>query len=347
MASKMRKVVITKKTKINSIQTNGFSLSISTISLFSVFVVFVSLSFYYIFVGPSNNKLKSHPTTQLDLTPSEPSVIRTRPLASVPFVPCECAWPQGNTKSESADLGCAVLDDNTNTGSTSLATKQMDVEGLRTIRGYLSEDEQNAIVDELMKYEFKPYVGKSCQEFGQNFSFYIDQPTSNYLPPNVQATAERLIKDGILKDHETPNYVLINQYTPGQGIHPHIDDDYYTDGIISVTLLSGAAIEFKRDRQNSFYKDNPLLEEKYKNNDLLECGSGYFEPGSLFALHGESRYAYKHEIKRRERDRAVYARRTNEGDLKVHHVRNIRRKMRMAVTFRRIKDEVIKTKQSG
>ena len=59
-------------------------------------------------------------------------------------------------------------------------------------------------------------------------------------------------------------------------------------------------------------------------------------------MHGESRYAYKHEIKRRESDRAVYARKTKTGAIKVHHVKNRRRRLRIALTLRHVKNEVIK-----
>ena len=145
----------------------------------------------------------------------------------------------------------------------------------------------------------------------------------------------------MLKEEERPNYVLVNRYIPGQGIYPHIDDEYYTDGIVSITLSSGAAIEFSRDHHNPYYKDHPELEDTYIKNNSLECGSGYFEPGSLFAMHGESRYAYKHEIKPRESDRVVYARKTKTGTIKVDHVKNLRRRLRIALTFRHVKKEVV------
>ena len=73
---------------------------------------------------------------------------------------------------------------------------------------------------------------------------------------------------------------------------------------------------------------------------VFVCGTGYFDPGSLFAMHGESRYAYKHEIKRRKTDRAVYATRKESGDFKIKSVKHLERKTRISLTFRRVKDEV-------
>ena len=218
----------------------------------------------------------------------------------------------------------------------------MDVDGLKTMRGYLNEKEQNEILEELSNYEFSQYVGKTCLEFGHNYSFYIDHPTSELIPPKIQSLADRLVKDGVLKEEEKSNYILVNRYTPGQGIHSHVDDDWYSDGIVSITLMAGAAIEFRRERKSPYYKKYPDLEKKYKGHNLLECGTGYFDPGSLFAMHGESRYAYRHEIKRREKDRAVYATKNAAGNLKIKSVKNLERKTRISLTFRHVKDEATK-----
>ena len=259
---------------------------------------------------------------------------------AVPFIACECARPEIDLKVEHAKIECAVEDDGTDPGAKTLSFKKMDAEGLDTLRGYLTEEQQKGILEELSHFEFSQYVGKTCLEFGHNYSFYINEPTADFMPPKIKLLSDRLVKDGVLKEEERSDHILVNKYTPGQGIHSHIDDDWYTDGIVSITLMSGAAIEFRRERKNNYYKTNPHLEEKYKDNTLLECGTGYFDPGSLFVMHGESRYAYKHEIKRRKTDRAVYATKKESGDFKVKSVKHLERKTRISLTFRRVKDEV-------
>ena len=259
---------------------------------------------------------------------------------TVPFVACECARPESDLKVEHAKIECAVEDDGTDPGAKTLSFKKLDAEGLDTLRGYLTEEQQLGILEELSHFEFSQYVGKTCLEFGHNYSFYINEPTAEFMPPKIKLLSDRLVKDGVLKEEERPDHILVNKYTPGQGIHSHIDDDWYTDGIASITLMSGAAIEFRRERKNDYYKTNPHLEEKYKDNTLLECGTGYFDPGSLFVMNGESRYAYKHEIKRRKTDRAVYAKKNESGDFKVNSVKHLERKTRISLTFRRVKDEV-------
>ena len=270
------------------------------------------------------------------------SSISDNTYPTIPFVACECARPQNDLSLEHAKIECAVEYDESDPGAKSFSPKQMDVGGLKAIRGYLVEEEQNEILEELSNYEFSQYIGKTCLEFGHNYSFYIDNPTSEIIPPKIQSIADRLVRDGVLKEEEKSNHILVNKYTPGQGIHSHVDDDWYTDGIVSITLMAGAAIEFRRERNNPYYKQYHNLERKYQGNKILECGTGYFDPGSLFAMHGESRYAYRHEIKRREKDRAVYASKNADGKLEIKSVKNLERKTRISLTFRHVKDEATK-----
>ena len=290
-----------------------------------------------------SNKTDLKETTHVDTTDDNLYDLKdniSNSYRTVPFVACECARPESDLKIEHAKIECAVEDDDTDPGAKTLSLKKLDAQGLNTLRGYLTEEQQNGILEELSHFEFSQYVGKTCLEFGHNYSFYINEPTAEFMPPKIKLLSDRLVKDGVLKEEERSDHILVNKYAPGQGIHSHIDDDWYTDGIVSITLMSGAAIEFRRERKNNYYKTNSHLEEKYKDNTLLECGTGYFDPGSLFAMHGESRYAYKHEIKRRKTDRAVYATRKESGDFKIKSVKHLERKTRISLTFRRVKDEV-------
>ena len=92
----------------------------------------------------------------------------------------------------------------------------MDVDGLTTMQEYLNEEHQKEILEEISMYEFSDYVGKTCQEFGHNYSFYIQSPTAETIPPKIQSLADRLVRDGVLKEDERSDHILVNRYTPGQ-----------------------------------------------------------------------------------------------------------------------------------
>ena len=268
--------------------------------------------------------------------------------SQIPFVPCQCSDPELSLEEWSKTRRCAVLDDGQReAGVQSLAPQAMDIDGLVTITDYVSLPEQQAIVDELVQSgPFEAYAGKSCQEFGMPFSFYARKTTGLEIPPLLQQLAARLVDDKILAT--MPNYVLVNRYFPGEGIHAHIDDGYYEDGIVSVTLLAGASLNFFRDKSSPYYKQDASRHNKYRSGDLLECGAGYFSPGSLFAMHTEARYGYKHEIQRRRADGIVYASGLDQNsDPIVTRTAQLPRKTRYAVTFRTVRKPVIAAFRAG
>ena len=276
-----------------------------------------------------------------------------RALAGIPFVPCACSDPgtvaNWDTKRR---LDCAVLDDGTQDGASSLANQQMQMDGMVTFVDYLSQEDETEILNELNVQEWLDYSGKTCQEHGQSFSFYLREPTSDIMPPSLQRLAQRLVDDSLVS--MLPNYVLVNRYTTGQGIHAHIDDTYYDDGIAGFTLGSGASLDFFRDVDNPYYKSSEGKNNSKKYADgtgVLQCGTGFLTPGSVFVMHREARYGYKHEMKRRSADTVVYAtvNTTASGSGRIHitRVEEVKRSLRYAVTFRHVKQQVIDDRSAG
>ena len=91
-----------------------------------------------------------------------PPVVKHRQLvaAAVPFVPCHCSDP--DTIADDF-LECSVLEGVTAAGDGSLSTSKMDVDGLVSIVGYLSDAEQKAVIAELEIHPFHFYAGKFAQ----------------------------------------------------------------------------------------------------------------------------------------------------------------------------------------
>jgi len=102
---------------------------------------------------------------------------------------------------------------------------------------------------------------------------------------------------------ETPDQLIVNEYFPGQGIAPHVDNKQFADGIVSVSLGSDCVMEFTHVKTQT--KIQLLLERR-----------------SLLLLTGESRYDWKHGINAVKTD-------TING-LKIH------RQRRVSFTFRRV-----------
>ena len=128
-----------------------------------------------------------------------------------------------------------------------------------------------------------------------------------------------------------------------------MDDTYYEDGIAGFTLGAGAALDFFRDPTLPFYNSQEGQAHAIKyNGTILECGTGFLTPGSVFIMHREARYGYKHEMKRRHADIVHYAvHNKSSSETQITRVVEMPRKMRYAVTFREVKEQVIKDRVVG
>ena len=201
---------------------------------------------------------------------------------------------------------------------------------LTALREWLNASEREALLAELESHPFLTYVGKHVQEYGMNFSFYGAKTTLPVLPPFLEALAHRLVETGLLRT--LPNYVLVNRYRPGEGIHPHVDDAYYEDGIASISLESTAALVFFRNRGSDadFTGFSP------------DCVGFLAEPGFTFAMHGAARYVWKHEMPQRDVDGEALDLDTLKPTWRHRH-----RTRRTAVTFRVVKAGVIASKLRG
>ena len=284
--------------------------------------------------------------------------VSLRPTA-VPFVPCACSHPQAAAGwSDGMRMRCAIVEYSpvdggaqpsrvsggggsaaaVRSGGRSLSPQQMDMDGMASVTRWLTEAQQAALLDELNGYPFQPYMSgelaRSCQEFGQPFTFYVDRPTSATIPPLLARLARRLVEEAPHFLSRLPNHILVNRYEAGQGIHKHVDDHFYSDGIAGLSLGSGAALDFEHTSlANKFYSETEYgrnLSRKYRIyrgaehvgtgpadgggewiTPLLKCGTGYLPPGSLFILHREARYAYTHEVSRRLADAVQFATRNS------------------------------------
>ncbi|KAI9703629.1 MAG: Alpha-ketoglutarate-dependent dioxygenase alkB 6 [Candelina mexicana] len=83
--------------------------------------------------------------------------------------------------------------------------------------------------------------------------------------------------------HKAPNHVLINEYTPGQGIMPHEDGDAYYPLVATVSLGSATVLDiYSKNEEGQKRKEVPRYRILQERRSLLVTG------GEMYTdhLHG-------------------------------------------------------------
>ncbi len=127
------------------------------------------------------------------------------------------------------------------------------------------------------------------------------------MPPLIHGLSLELLEQQIV--HQQPDQVIINEYSPGEGIKPHKDRNYYDNQICGVNLGSGCIMRFIRGRN-------------------LEVIDVEIPRRSLYVMQDEARLKWKHAIPPRKKDVV---------DGEVRH-----RERRVSITYRKVKPTKVK-----
>lgn len=154
------------------------------------------------------------------------------------------------------------------------------------VSSFLNEASQAAAVAAIDASPWNTYLRRRVQHFGYRYDYSARSVTADAyigpLPDWSQAIARQLVDAAWFS--EAPNQLIINEYTPGQGISAHIDCvPCFADTIVSVSLLSACEMRF--------------VERKTRKR--LTC---VLEPLSVLVLAGPARFDWTHEIPARKSD---------------------------------------------
>jgi alkylated DNA repair dioxygenase AlkB len=200
------------------------------------------------------------------------------------------------------------------------------ISGLTYIRDFLGEEEQVDILRQINELPWSDTAGikRRVQHYGYEYGYQGHQDSLATAPPipdflgELRRRLEEVICGGdgdVVGDADggdasggegrrSFNQVIINEYKPGEGIAPHVDNvRLFGDTVVSVSLGSGAVMTF-----------NPVGAPKEKQEV-------YLHPGSAVILTGDARYRWQHSIPARKND-------TVDGV-------KVARGTRISVTFRR------------
>lgn len=182
------------------------------------------------------------------------------------------------------------------------------VQGLEYKENFINEVEHNEIWDAVCSSPWLGDLKRRVQHYGYKYDYRkraIDHSMFvGEIPDWSVKYAQRLVDLGYIDI--IPDQIIVNEYTPGQGIADHIDcEPCFADTVISLSLGSDIVMQLK-EKGNRPNQVDILLESK-----------------SLIILKGDSRYKWTHGIPSRKRD-------TFNGE-------RFNRDRRISLTFRKVK----------
>lgn len=119
-----------------------------------------------------------------------------------------------------------------------------------------------------------------------------------------------------------PNHILVNEYTPGQGIMPHTDGSAFYRLVSTVTLGSHVLLNLYR----------PINQEYVESEEQRYVGSMLLEPRSLFLMTDEAYVNMLHGIKEVTEDYIDH--RVFNGQ--EHYGKTLVRGTRISITIRNV-----------
>lgn len=194
----------------------------------------------------------------------------------------------------------------------------LNIKGLQLINNFINDKEEKQLLENIYNNLWDESIKRRVQHYGLKFEYKYrkaEKKSIKDFPNWLKNIVNKLIKIDSLKDFN-PNQCTINEYLPGIGIASHIDThSCFGNSIVSLSLENPIFMNFQNKIQND-NKIEMLLQSK-----------------SVLILKDKARYCYTHGIAFRKTDK--------------YGENIIRRKKRVSITFREIKETPCKCKWSS
>lgn len=182
-----------------------------------------------------------------------------------------------------------------------LFNETVNIPGLTYISNYISLRHEEELLKLIDAQSWNVELKRRTQHYGYKYDYTAKFIDPSYhlgdIPDWINELCYQLCSKSIFI--AKPDQVIINEYTPGQGIVSHIDCVPCFGGTIcSLSLASGCIMDL--------------------TNDSGTKKAIYLERRSLLILQGDARYKWKHGIAARKSDNGV------------------KRQRRISLTFRKV-----------
>lgn len=190
--------------------------------------------------------------------------------------------------------------------------------GVTLIPDFISEDEEQHLLNMLAnEASWETMRHRRVAHWGHGFE-YEDFSTSMAnlpLPAWLNSLPSRILPHAQHTDTEIANQLTVNEYQPGHGIPPHVDNpDVFGDTIWIVSLQSGICMEFaplgdegeveceRKSTPPNFGRNAGLSTQgRHPVQNGAKCQI-WLPPRSLLVVEKEARYDWTHAIPNRRTD---------------------------------------------
>ena len=183
--------------------------------------------------------------------------------------------------------------------------ERIDVPGLTYVPDFLSEHEENEIVNAIENAGWISDLQRRVQHYGWRYDYKARQVDASMrlgpLPEWATRLARKLVSSRLLAD--PPDQVIVNEYVGDQGISRHVDaETSFADGIATISLLESWEMVFRERGEGRGRNVTLRLDRR-----------------SAAILTGDARYRWTHEIPKRK-----------------HEPGRVARGRRISLTFRKV-----------
>lgn len=154
-------------------------------------------------------------------------------------------------------------------------------EGFKYFSEILSTQEAESLLEFIELQPWNCSLRRRTQHYGHLYKYSrVSNESAKALPLTAglfQLFQRILLVSGVCDVPREKLQVIVNEYEPGVGISPHVDDPaQFGTWICGVSLLSNCLFTFAKQGK----EQDVLLEER-----------------SLYVLSGDSRYKFTHQLK--------------------------------------------------
>ncbi|MEJ7558088.1 MAG: alpha-ketoglutarate-dependent dioxygenase AlkB [Pedobacter sp.] len=158
------------------------------------------------------------------------------------------------------------------------------VPGLFLYSDFIDEIREKQLLEEIDNQKWVVDYSRRLQYYG--FRNELDKPYDLIafpipIPPQILQLSLEIVEQKVLLLQ--PDQVIINEYTPGEGIKPHKDRNYFENQICGVNLGSGCIMKFIKGKN-------------------LEVFDVEIPRRSLYVMQDDARRKWSHGIPPRKKD---------------------------------------------